>query len=59
MKRVKFILKLSKEGVKVLHQMQQATLHSAKVMHQQLKGNVEILDKNEVVDLVGPAKETE
>ena len=58
-KRVKFILKPSKKGVKVLHQMQQATLQAARVLSQQLKGNVEIVDKSEVVDLVGPANETE
>ena len=52
-KRMKFILKPSKEGVKVLHQMQQVTLQSARVMSQQLKGNVEIVDKSKVVDLVG------
>ena len=58
---MKFILKPSKEGVKVLHQMQQATVQAARVMSQQLKGNVEIVEKNnkEVVDLVGPANEME
>ena len=57
---MKFILKPSKEGVKVLHQMQHATLQAARVMSQQLKGNVEIFgNDNEVVDLVGPANETE
>ena len=39
--------------------MQQATLQAARVMSQQLKGNVEIVDDNEVVGLVGPANETE
>ena len=59
-KRMKFILKPSKEGVKVIHQMQQATLQAARVMSQQLKGNVEIVENDkEVVDLVGPANETE
>ena len=52
------MLKPSEEGVKVLHQMQQVTLQAAKVMSQQLKGNVEIVN-NEVVDLVGPASEAE
>ena len=58
-KRMKFILKRSREGVKVLHQMQQVTLQAARVMSQQLKGNVEIVDNNEVVGLVDPANETE
>ena len=57
-KKIKFLLKPSKEGVKVLHQMQRVTLKAAKVMSQQLRGNVEIVN-NEVVDLVGPASETE
>ena len=39
--------------------MQQATVQAARVMSQQLKGNVEIVDDNEVVGLVGPANETE
>ena len=56
---MKFILKPGREAVKVLHQMQQATLQAARVMSQQLKGNVEIVDDNEVVGLVGPANETE
>ena len=56
---MKFILKPSREGVNVLHQMQQATVQAARVMSQQLKGNVEIVDDNEVVGLVGPANETE
>ena len=56
---MKFILKASREGVKVLHQMQQSTLQAARVMSQQHKGNVEIVDDKEVVDLVGPANETE
>ena len=56
-KRVKFILKPSKE-VKLLQQMQQATLQAARVMNQQLKGNVEIVNKNEVVILVDPANVT-
>ena len=56
---MKFILKPSREGVKVLHQMQQVTLQAARVMSQQLKGNVEIVDDNEVVGLVGPTNETE
>ena len=43
---MKFILKPSKEGVKVLHQMQQATLQAARVMSQQLKGNVEIVEND-------------
>ena len=51
-------MKPSKEGVKLLQQMQQATLETARVMSQQLKGNVEIVDKNEVVNLVGPANVT-
>ena len=55
---MKFILKPSKEGVKVL-QMQQATLQTARVMSQQLKGNVEIVYDNEFVGLVGPTNETE
>ena len=55
---MKFILKPSKEGVKLLQQMQQATLETARVMSQQFKGNVEIVDKNEVVNLVGPANVT-
>ena len=59
-KRVKYILKPSKEGVKVLHQMQQATLQATWVMSQQLKGNVEtVVHDKEVVDLVGPTNETE
>ena len=58
-KRMKFILKPNKEGVKVLHQKQQVTLQAARVMSQQLKGNVEIVDDNEAVGLVGPANETE
>ena len=57
-KKMKFLLKPSKEGVKVLHQMQQVTLQAAKVMSQQLRGNVEIMN-NEVVDLVGSASEAE
>ena len=55
---MKFLLKPSKEGVKVLHQMQHATLQAARVMSQQLQGKIEIID-NEVVDLVGPANEAE
>ena len=58
-KRMKFILKPSGEGVKVLHQMQRATVQAARVMSQQLKGNVKIVDDNEVVGLIGPANETE
>ena len=58
-KRMKFILKPSKEGVKVLHQMQHATVQAARVMSQQLKGNVKVVDDNEVIGLVGPANETE
>ena len=46
--------------MKVLHQMQQATLQAAWVMSQQLKGNVEtVVNDKEVVDLVGPTNETE
>ena len=52
------MLKASKEGIKVLHQMQRVTLKAAKVMSQQLRGNVEIVN-NEVVDLVAPASEAE
>ena len=55
---MKFLLKPSKEGVKVLHQMQHATLQAARVMSQQLQGKTEIVD-TEVVDLVGPANEAE
>ena len=44
--------------MKVLHQVQYATLQAARVMSQQLKGNVETVN-NEVVDLVGPASEAE
>ena len=55
---MKFILKPSKEGVKLLQLMHQAALQAARVMSQQLKGNVEIVDKNEVVNLVGPANVT-
>ena len=40
--------------MKVLHQMQHATLQAARVISQQLKGNVEIVD-GKVVNLVGPA----
>ena len=40
--------------------MQQATLQAVvRVISQQLKGNVEKVDDNEVVGLVGPANETE
>ena len=56
--RIKFLLKPSKEGVKVLHQMQHATSQAARVMSQQLKGNVEIAHSG-VVNLVGPATEAE
>ena len=53
LKRVKFILKPSEEGVKVFHQMQQAELHSARVISLQLRRNIEI------VGLVGLENETE
>ena len=53
LKRVKFILKPSEEGVKVFHQMQQAELHSARVISLQLRRNIEI------VGLVGLANQTE
>ena len=42
-----------------LHQMQHGILQAARIMSQQLKGNVEIVDDNEVVGLVDPANETE
>ena len=55
---MKFILKPSKEGVKLLQQMQQATFQAARVMSQQLKGDVEIVDKNEVINIVVPVNGT-
>ena len=56
---MKLILKPSKEGLKVLHQIQQATLQAARVISQQLKRNVEIVYDNEVAGLVSPANERE
>ena len=58
-KLVKFILKPNKEGVKVLYQIQQATLQATWVISQQLNLNVEIVEKSEVIDLVGPANKVE
>ena len=52
-KKIKFIIKPSKEGVAILHKMQWATLNVAKVLSQQLKGKIESV-KDEIIDLIGP-----
>ena len=57
-KNIKFIIKPSKEGVTILHKMQWATINVAKVLSQQLKGKIESV-KYEILDLIGPANETE
>ena len=57
-KKIKFIIKPSKEGVTILCRMQQVTINVAKVLSQQLKGKIESVD-DEIIDLIGPANETE
>ena len=57
-KKIKFIIKPSKEEVMILHKMQWATINVAKVLSQQLKGKIESVN-DEIIDLIGPANETE
>ena len=57
-KKIIFIIKPSKEGVTILHKMQRATINVAKVLSQQLNGKIESV-KDEIIDLIGPANETE
>ena len=56
-KKIKFIIKPSKEGVTILHKMQQATVNVAKVLSHQLKGKIESVN-DKIIDLIGPANET-
>ena len=57
-RKMKFLLKPNKEGVKILHQLQRASTLTARILSQQLQGNICNADM-EIVDLVGPATEAE
>ena len=57
-KKIKFIIKPSKEGVAILHKMQWVTINVAKVLSQQLKWKIESVNDG-IIDMIGPANETE
>ena len=57
-KKIKFIIKPSKEGVTILHKMQQVSINVAKLLSQQLKGKIKSVNDG-IIDLIGPANETE